>query len=328
MSHVKFISTPAAWSMKDFLDGVVKTLNWNHKDVENIKLIHVEDLRNNRNHIRMSFYDISTNQTLKKAGTRTSNINIRNININDKTVLMEIMDNTRERFKLNDLRRDTSNIPHRTLLVNFEWDENLLNICNKLSALKILKVEYMSQNKNNSFIKFNNDVDINRFIHLLKVQNYRYKYAATYLSLLKFSVDSNENNVNNNDDGRRRILIRNDDNDKAQNPPKGNSFVIPEEINIKIDNIAENIATAVNNRFNRHNLNTISNVNLPDQLMFNNMHSQFNPYMLNIPSNLNAYNMHMNLMSQQLPNNHNNLALLNGLFRSQNLNYANFPHFY
>jgi len=261
------------------------------------------------------------------AGARTRNINIRSLNINKTTILMEIMNNTQERFKLNDARRDSSNIPHRTILVNFDWDENLLKICHKLSALKILKVEYITQLKNNSFIKFKNDIDMTRFIHLLKIQNYRFKHSATFMTLLKFNqitYDNQEFNVNRNNDERRQVMIRNVDHINAHNAiNNNNSVVIPEDIKVKIDNIADNLATVVNDRNNNV-------TNMPSSYLFNNLQqNQINPYLYNLPSNSNAFNMHnMNFLANQYPTYNYNTPFMNGLIRPPNLNFPNFPHFF
>ncbi|KAL7033430.1 hypothetical protein ACKWTF_002400 [Chironomus riparius] len=256
MTHVKFISTPDSWSTKEFIDGLIISLKWNCDEVDNIKIIHTESLRNNRQHFRVAFYDSLIIERLRDIGKRTVDKNIRSIEVNKTTVLMEIKNNMQERFKLNDTRRATHNLNHRTLLVRFSQKETLLNVINKLSSLKIFKINYLSFNQNNSFIRFMDDKDLDRFKHLMHVLKYRYKEANTFLSLIKSEFDSVDNmhSYKNNHRIITQNNIREGSNNNSLKPKKviqkKSEHILPEEIKIKIDNCAEDLSSMVTQKFN------------------------------------------------------------------------------
>lgn len=319
MTHVKFISTPESWSIKDFIDGLINSLKWSKKEVDSIKLIHTEALRNHRQHFRISFYDSQLIERLKHSGERTHDRNIRSIIINKSTVLMELKNNTHERFKLNDTRRIKSNVNHRTILVKFDRCENLLNIINKLSALNILKVDYLTLNKNNSFIRFNNDKDLEKFKHSMQIQKYRYKEADTFLTLIKSEGNNFDNSLVINDDqdsqriNSRKVVVSEKKIRVTSNNNEEASFdvVRPEDIRIKIDNMAEDLAAAVTMKFNNNN-----------QLNPNMM--QMHPYIHNHPNPM--------LMMNYQPYPYTQFPIYNPNFmqcyRPNMQQFGNYPHFY
>jgi hypothetical protein len=147
------------------------------------------------------------------------------------------------------------------------------------------------------------------------------------LSLLKFVQNNDFNNnavINSNNvlNERRQISLRNVEQDTNQNAIHNNSITIPDEIRVKIDNIAENLSSVVNNRI----CNDLSSVSLQNsQLPASFMHgymptAHINPsYMYNIPGNANGY-----ILSQQAPN-VNNIPFMNGMFRAP---YTSFPNFF
>lgn len=57
MSHIKLISVPNSWRLKDLIYGLKQDYEWNLTEISNIKLIYLEQQNNNRHHVRMIFYD-------------------------------------------------------------------------------------------------------------------------------------------------------------------------------------------------------------------------------------------------------------------------------
>jgi hypothetical protein len=73
-------------------------MNWRYDDFNKIRMLYFEDLKNNRQHVTV--HDQRMMNDLMEKG-RFINKNVRSLNINKCTILLELRNNLTERFKIN-----------------------------------------------------------------------------------------------------------------------------------------------------------------------------------------------------------------------------------
>lgn len=219
MSHVKFSSVPVAWTAAYFMDELAKTLKLEDKEVDLIKLIHIDIRKNQMQHVRLSFYKSCMIDRIKEKGRRTRNRNVFSFKIADKTILCEIMASSEERFKL---QRTGYVRGQYILLINMKNNENIKNIAKLLCDKFKIRFEYISLHNMRSFIKVENESVFKVLVANLKRENYYYKISETYLHLE--THEENLMSVNDNRDVHVRGA-RNIDSDFGESSRNNNNMV-------------------------------------------------------------------------------------------------------
>ena len=171
MSHIRFISIPDSWNLKFFLKGLSTTLNWTYKQQEGIKLIHVEELKNTRSHIRVTFHHHHMLQEIMRADEDTRDRNLKTLMINGTTIFYEVMDNMKERYKLIPTKKARNNNQSSTAMMTMYWNDNFIDVIDKIYACNIYKIRYISVNNCNAFINFMKQSDCDKFVKALSNSN-------------------------------------------------------------------------------------------------------------------------------------------------------------
>jgi hypothetical protein len=306
-----------SWTIKDFVAGLSRALNWNNKQQNEIKLVHLEGLKNGRKHIRMTFYKQEMIADIEIAGRATRDINLKSLNINGTTVLFEIMNNLMERFKIVPMRKKASATKSSTILVNFNYKDTFKDIINKIEFANIKSFKYLSLLKSDAFISFLSQKDCDKFIQILHSQNYRVNYSHTFLNLLKFNHALTEGRnliPSDNVDLRRKIPKRNDNDVKNEDSGK----LICKKLD-EMTHRLEKVVEAQNNNVNNVETQARSQMMPYDMSIFNNNSHLF-------PANMSAFDRNMQMAALQFPNMNINVPLIQGIVRMRNM-LSNNPFF-
>jgi hypothetical protein len=318
MSHVRLISIPESWSLKYFLKGIYKALNWRDRHQEGIKMIHVESLKNGRCHVRLTFNQHRMLQELMRAGKETRDRNLKSLSINGTTILFEVMDNLKEKFKMTPTKRNPkSNTKSTTVMVSLFWNDTLFDLMDKIYCCKINQIVYISMNSSNSFVKFINQHDCDRFIKSMTESNYRVKYSYTSLNLHKYNHAITEGR--NLEHVKPKVAKLHNKNNPRQlvtksKAPESDKKDVTDELSQKINEITEKVNQVVTTQNNfMPPINVLGPaINYPYSYNL----SAYNP-------NLSAFNNNMNLLASQYPDRIVNVPMIEGIVRIRNSMYNN-----
>lgn len=319
MSHIRFISIPESWNLKFFLKGLSTTLNWTDKQQEGIKLIHAEDLKNTRRHIRVTFNNHRMLQEIMRAGEETRDRNLKSLMINGSTILYEVMDNLKEKYKLIPTKKPKSNNKSSTAMITLYWNDNLIDVIDKIHACKIFKIRYISVNNCNAFINFIKQSECDKFVNALSNSNYRVKYSYTSLVLEKFNhaLTDGRNLINQ----RSKLYNKkNLANHKTEKSCASNNS-INDELSKRLDEMSKKVEKVVesqNNFMPPINLQKpITNNIVPyDLSMFADNRHLFRP-------NMSAFDHNMTMLALQYPERTVNVPMIQGIVGMRNAMYNN-----
>lgn len=255
MSHIKLLSVPVNWSINDIISGLKRVFNWEREENE-IKLIHFEKLKNGRQHVRMNFIRRETIIGMINAARTTKDKNIKSIELNNNTILFQILNNADERFKITAFEgKQTAE------------ELNVLAIaCPRVNDKKIIideldkfthKVQYISHNFNNCFLKFFDNSSCQKYAKFLASREFRFKFSKTVLKLLNYQIRDNKPNLK-----PRKIVLNNNQHDKKKQYENNSSHNVIPKLLETVTNISNNLDRVIENQNNlqMHNNSIPSNV--------------------------------------------------------------------
>lgn len=302
MSHIKFLSIPDSWTIKEFIDGVKRTFNWKNEE-RMIKLVHTESLGNGRKHLRLSFHDKEIMTRMMNAGSLTQDQQIRSAKINKVTILFQIMNNVIERFSISSTKQSNYDTNSSVIYINLPTYNDSKDIIYKLHN-NDCKVEYVSFSKNNCFVKFSTSKECHKFMKVLKEQSYRYKIADTLLALNKFkhqkNLSNNEKRNTNNYVKQTNVKRKFENTNYSQQSEKDETFP---KLYKTMTEISTNLAKIVEGQ---KDIQNSKNVDVSNNLVRKN----------NV---MNPYDCNMNSIVEQYPNMATNFPLMLGMLRMRNL---------
>jgi hypothetical protein len=257
MSHIKFISVPEAMTPKDFVDELIKVMNWQQDATNDLNLIHVENMRNGRQHLRISFVNTRRIIEIKQKAQRTSQRKVYSMRFNDIQILFLEMNNIDEKFKLRERRGDRGCC---IILIKLLHGQNIKSLLTAINQMLNVNFVYASCKSGSSFVKLINKPDMMKVFHYFKNQNCVVKFAQTELYLAKHNPNQQEISPNISIVSERRFqspqsqLNRNEDNQLnfMANSSNENSFL--KELTEKVDKISTALSTALANGTNQRTL--------------------------------------------------------------------------
>lgn len=250
MSHIKFVSIPEKWTVEYLLQELCRIMRWTESDCDKIKMIHIERKTNERKHVRIAFTDDNMVKEIKRKGRRTSDSDVNTLRIADCSVLLEVVSEDTEKFKIQTVKKTKE---QDTILIKLKSRDSFTDIIRKLSQKANVKFVYITLNKKNSFIKFLNNKYLNEAISYLKREKYEWRYAETTL-ILENRADKNVRQVAFAKNKKRKIQ-------EASNFPVNNkkakvdsfkeheemirNMPIPEDVKDQISKVSLLLAKAV-----------------------------------------------------------------------------------
>lgn len=245
MNHIKFLSISSSWQIATFMEEVGKAMKFANNDFNQIKMIHVERLENQRRHIRVSFFDNRMIRKVIRGGKETSDTNVYSIKLKNSSILFEVIDSKKEKFKIQNHDQETrKNILSVTLK-----NENIKEVASMLNNKFSINFLYISINNNRAFIKVDSKVTLTTLIAKLNQDKYKWKYAQTFILLEKY-----RNNNNNRISPERIVRFDNNSAKVIKTVVHGKNAAISNDIVRKIDEISKKVDNVMANSDSRaHN---------------------------------------------------------------------------
>lgn len=255
MSHIKLLSVPQSWTLMDIIAGLKRAFNWKNEE-ESIKLVHLEDLSNGRRHVRVSFHNPEMIKKIMNSAKETNVKDLRSIKINNSSILIQIKNNTQERFKIKYVPADNLKLKKSIIAVQCSRYADKKILISGLKAVN-LSIEYISLSHKNCFVKFTDAKSSQKFMKFLASQQFRYKLSVTFVELYKITQNYEKKESNSK-------LLKT----KVESPKQDSNVVIPKLLE-SVNQISNSIAKVIENQ--NTSLANNSHINLFNNLVNRNL---------------------------------------------------------
>lgn len=185
MTHVKISSVPDSWTPAHFITELCQTLNWKSAEKRMMTLVHVEKLKNKRYLVRIGFTDARMLHKLTSQATKTADPKVFSLRVSQLSVIVELMNNINERFKLQKMRTGEE---FNIVVVKNCYDYVMPELLDRLyRKCGIGQFEYVSFTQHNCFLRLAKAADVPILERFLREDDRVYARSSTLLKIDKHS---------------------------------------------------------------------------------------------------------------------------------------------
>ncbi|KAL7046367.1 hypothetical protein ACKWTF_004582 [Chironomus riparius] len=183
MTHIKFLSIPKRINAYNFIQNFFKDLKLTQKNIEEIRLVHIEDLTNGRYHMRLSGMNCRLINKIKNAAKQTEDGKAFCITTKSASRLFTIIDRDEEKFKVEKIPKN-NNSQNLVIWLKTIPEQDLNNILKHLSDNRI-DFNYISRKNNNLFLHLKSLRESRLIMKLLRREKYEPRFSSTILYIEK-----------------------------------------------------------------------------------------------------------------------------------------------
>ena len=166
MAQIKFLSISNKLTPHNFIERLGKHLKLNSQQSDNINLIYVEELINNRYNMRISSNDNQLFNKLRNKATKTKDGKAHFIKTKDLNAIFTIINERLEKYRIEKLEKDMN---HNLIIkTSLNKGENITSITKTLNNNRI-KFNYVSVRGNSCFVYLQTNEDSKNLQKSLKI---------------------------------------------------------------------------------------------------------------------------------------------------------------
>lgn len=177
MTHIKFLSISNRWTAERIIKRIGSHLKLSEKDLKNVNLVHIEDLQNQRFHMRVAANNYQLINKLKNKAEATKDGKAYFIKMRDLTIMFVIIEGESEKFKLQRIN-ENSNLRNLVLWFKMKADDNILSIL-KLLVDKRIRFNYLSVRNSSTFVHIQTLSESRRLMKFMKDNKVDVRFSST-----------------------------------------------------------------------------------------------------------------------------------------------------
>lgn len=220
MAFIKLLSLNNNWPIIDALRKTAKTLNVNEKCLEDISLIHIEELECKYNARIMA--DMKFINRIKKGAEKLKNGNGYILTRKNLNLKFQVVEKKSERF-ITEKIPENNNKRNLVLLIKMQKDDSLMSIMDMIGSK--VKINYVSRKGNNCYVYLQDLQTARKVKNLFQNLQYQVRFANTIMLLERILNKSKQKEV-----CEKKISTRRDDRKEKMNEIDNNKPTYSQEI--------------------------------------------------------------------------------------------------
>lgn len=206
MTHIKISSVPDTWSVSDFIHDLFYKLDWKEAEKKELSLCHIERMKNERYNVRLSFRNKRLIEQLTAKAQRTNDPKVFSIKVSNVSLIVEVLNNLSERFKLEKVKTGAFNV----FVVKHGAEYIIHKLLDRMDRdYGITLVDYVSMTRFNCYIKLARASDVKQFGKCIESIRCNFSRSCTMLMLDKVKKSSGVRSTQSDDNkGRENDISR------------------------------------------------------------------------------------------------------------------------